>query len=163
MRKWPWFLVAVAVIFLDQASKYWILMDFSPYQPEKILPMLNITLAYNTGAAFSFLSSAGEWHRWFFTGFSVVMCTVLSVWIVRTPQTARLQLLALNLVLGGAVGNLIDRIRIGYVIDFIEVYYKAYHWPVFNLADSAICVGAFFLLLDLRQSKKQHACCNHTL
>lgn len=162
MKKWLWFLVAVVVILLDQVSKQWVLIHFSPYQPEKILPMLNLTLAYNTGAAFSFLSSAGEWHRWFFAGFGVVMSTVLMVWVMRTPQSARLQLLALNLILGGALGNLIDRARVGYVIDFIEVYYKAYHWPVFNLADSAICIGAFFLLLDLRQAKKPLACCNHS-
>lgn len=149
MKKWPWFIFGVVVILLDQASKYWALQTLIPYEPEAMFPMVNFTLAFNTGAAFSFLSGAGDWHRWFFTGFSAVMSIVLLVWIIRLPKTAYLQLLALSLILAGALGNLVDRIVLGHVIDFIDVYYKHYHWPAFNLADSAICAGAFLLLIDM--------------
>ncbi len=166
MKKWPWFIVSIAVILLDQLSKHWVLMHFNAYQPQKILPMLNVTLAYNTGAAFSFLNSAGSWHLWFFMGFSLLMSAVLFVWIIRTPTTARLQLASLSLVLGGAIGNLIDRANLGYVIDFIDVYYKTHHWPVFNLADSAICAGAFLLFLDLcknhSESTRPYQCSSKT-
>lgn len=149
MKKWPWFIFSFVVMLLDQASKYWALHALIPYQPEAIMPMVNLTLAYNTGAAFSFLSGAGDWHRWFFTGFSTLMSCVLVVWLMRTPTSARLQLVAISLILAGAVGNLIDRVLLGHVIDFIDVYYAHYHWPVFNLADSAICLGAFLLLVDM--------------
>ena len=147
MKKWPWFALALVIIFLDQASKYWAAQVLVPYQPESVLPFFNVTLAFNSGAAFSFLSGAGEWHRWFFAGFSLIMSAVLVIGIIRSKPT--LQLLALSLILGGAIGNLIDRALLGHVIDFIDIYYKSYHWPVFNLADSAICIGAFLLFIDL--------------
>ena len=149
MNKWPWFFVSVIVILLDQASKCWAVSRLMPYQPEEIFPLLNFTLAYNSGAAFSFLSGAGDWHRWFFTGFSGVMSVVLAVWIWRLPIGARLQLTAVSLILAGALGNLVDRLRLGHVIDFIDVYYTHYHWPAFNIADSAICIGAFLLFVDM--------------
>lgn len=148
-KKWPWLILVLVVIVIDQVSKYWASVDLSPYHPQPIIPMLNFTLAYNSGAAFSFLSKAGEWHRWFFVIFSFVMSVILTIWITRLPSTARLQILSLSLILGGAIGNLIDRAYWGFVIDFIDTYYKHYHWPVFNLADSAICIGAFLLLIDL--------------
>ena len=113
------------------------------------MPMVNFTLAFNTGAAFSFLSGTGDWHRWLFTGFSAVMSVAIFVWIIRLPSTARMQAAGLSLILAGAVGNLMDRILLGHVIDFIDVYYSHYHWPAFNIADSAICVGAFLLILDM--------------
>lgn len=153
MKKWPWFLLSLVVILIDQWSKYWAETHFIPYQPEHVFPMVNFTLAYNTGAAFSFLSGTGGWHRWFFAGFSVVMSLILIAWLIRLPAQAKLQALAVSLILGGAVGNLYDRAMLGHVIDFIDVYYQNHHWPVFNLADSAICIGAFFLLIDL---------CKHT-
>ena len=149
MKKWPWFVLVLAVICIDQLSKYWAWSVLIPYQPVPILPLFNVTLAFNSGAAFSFVSGAGEWHRWFFAGFSLLMSLVLIVAIVRVPPTLRLQLLALSLILGGAIGNLIDRALIGRVIDFIDIYYKNHHWPVFNLADSAICIGAVLLFIDL--------------
>lgn len=154
MKKLPWFVFSILVIVLDQASKYWALNTLIPYQPEAVVPMVNFTLAYNTGAAFSFLSGTGDWHRWFFTGFSTLMSCALVVWIIRVPAVARLQLMAISLILAGAVGNLIDRILLGHVIDFVDVYYTHYHWPVFNLADSAICLGALLLLIDMSRSSK---------
>ncbi|HAT8446115.1 TPA: signal peptidase II [Legionella pneumophila] len=114
-----------------------------------VMPMLNFTLAFNTGAAFSFLSGAGDWHRWFFAGFSFLMSIILLIWLVRTPEQARFQSVGISLILGGAIGNLIDRGIHGYVIDFIDVYYKHHHFATFNVADSAICIGAAILVLDL--------------
>ncbi|KTD23714.1 lipoprotein signal peptidase [Legionella israelensis] len=149
MKKWPWFLLVGMVIFFDQASKYFVTTTLMPYHPLAIFPGLNITLAFNTGAAFSFLSDAGDWHRWFFAAFSTIVSIALVVWILRTPKSAQLQLSAISLILGGALGNLLDRAFSGYVIDFIQVYYKSYYWPIFNLADSAICIGAALLLIDL--------------
>ena len=124
------------------------------YQPEPVMPSVNFTLAYNTGAAFSFLSGVGGWHRWFFAAFSIIMSVVLIIWLLKTPKKAYLPSLAISLILGGAVGNLYDRVANGYVIDFIDFYYKNHHWPVFNIADSAICLGAFFLAIDLLLTKK---------
>ena len=154
MKKWSWFLISILVIVADQLTKYAATIYLTPYQPEPFIPMLNFTLAYNTGAAFSFLSGVGGWHRWFFAAFSIVMSIVLIAWLARLPAKATLQCLAVSLILGGAIGNLYDRAVFGHVIDFIDVYYQNHHWPVFNLADSAICIGAFFLLLDLVKGKK---------
>lgn len=150
MNKWLWFVLAFLIVLLDQLSKYWASQVLLPYQPLAVLPMFNLTLAFNSGAAFSFLSGAGIWHRWMFAGFSLMMSVILIIMIKRTKPTLRLQLLGLSLILGGAIGNLIDRALFGYVVDFIDVYYKNHHWPVFNLADSAICVGALVLLLGTR-------------
>lgn len=149
MKKWPWLILVLVTIALDQVTKIWAFQTLIPYHPRVILPMLNFTLAFNTGAAFSFLSSTGEWHQWLFTGFNVVMSIVLTTWITRLPKTAGLELTALSLILAGALGNLVDRVRLGHVIDFIDVHYTHYHWPAFNLADSAICIGAAFLLLNM--------------
>lgn len=149
MKKWYWFLLSVVVILLDQASKHWVETHFIPYQPAVLIPMLNVTLAYNSGAAFSFLSGAGSWHPWFFLGFGLVMSVLLAIWMLRLSAKARLQLGGISLILGGALGNLCDRLLAGHVVDFIEVYYKNHHWPVFNLADTAICLGAFLLIIDL--------------
>ena len=149
MKKWMWFLCSLLVVVADQLSKYVASMRLVPYQPEAVMPMFNFTLAFNTGAAFSFLSGAGDWHHWFFMVFSIVVSIVLMIWIVRLPIAERLQLTALSLVLGGALGNLIDRVRLGYVIDFLDVYYKNHHWPIFNIADSAITVGTVLLAMSL--------------
>lgn len=154
MKKWPWFLVSMLVLVADQLSKYWASSTLEPYHAKHLMPMVNFTLAFNTGAAFSFLSGAGGWHRWFFAAFSVIMSVVLIVWLLRLPGKDRLQSLAVGLILGGALGNLYDRARYGFVVDFIDIYYKNHHWPVFNLADSAICLGAFFLILDFFVSRK---------
>ncbi|MFQ2959007.1 signal peptidase II [Legionella pneumophila] len=149
MKKWPWLVLSFLVIICDQLSKYWVGVLLTPYKPMPVMPMLNFTLAFNTGAAFSFLSGAGDWHRWFFAGFSFLMSIILLIWLVRTPEQARFQSVGISLILGGAIGNLIDRGLHGYVIDFIDVYYKHHHFATFNLADSAICVGAAILVLDL--------------
>jgi signal peptidase II len=151
LKQWPWFLLSLFVILIDQASKYWVLHSFTAYEPINLLPVLNISLAYNTGASFGFLSQAGEWHKWFFAGFNVLMSVVLAIWLGKIPPAARLQSAGISLILGGALGNLIDRGLHAQVIDFIDFYYKTHHFATFNLADAAICVGALLFLLG--QSK----------
>lgn len=153
MKKAAWYFLSALIIAVDQGSKYWAGMVLLPYYPQPVLPYLNFTLAYNTGAAFSFLSGAGGWHRWFFSAFSLVVSFILVIWLWRTPKESRLQSAGLSLILGGAVGNLLDRGLNGYVVDFIDVYYKHHHFATFNLADSAICAGAALLILDLVFSK----------
>ncbi len=110
--------------------------------------MVNITLAFNTGAAFSFLNTAGPWHHWFFAVFSLSMSIALMVWLMLTKQKSMGLLLGISLILGGALGNLLDRFFLGHVVDFIDVYYQNHHWPAFNIADSAICLGALFILAN---------------
>jgi signal peptidase II len=155
MKKWHWVILSILVIILDQASKYWIESFLTPYKPMSVFPMLNITLAYNTGAAFSFLSGAGGWHRWFFASFSLIVSIILFIWLWRIPIQDRLQSFGVSFILGGAIGNLIDRALNGYVVDFVDVYYKYHHFATFNLADAAICIGAAALILDLLLEQKQ--------
>lgn len=155
MSKLYWYVLCIIVIIADQFSKYWVGTHFHAHMPFPLLPMLNITLAYNTGAAFSFLSGAGEWHRWFFAGFSLLVSAILLFWLYRTPSKARLQCAGISLILGGAIGNLIDRGLQGFVIDFIDFYYKNHHFATFNIADSAICLGAALLILDLLLNREE--------
>ena|SRR3990167_3289389 len=154
-KNWRWFLLSVFIIVADQLTKHIAAEQLIPYQPYLVLPMFNLTLAYNTGAAFSFLSHAGEWHHWFFASLSFCMSIFFVFWMIRLPPKAYLQLAAISLILGGTLGNFYDRIFLGHVIDFIQLYYHQYYWPVFNLADSAICVGALLLLVDLGIEKKR--------
>ena len=146
MMKWLW-LSALALI-LDQLSKIWIDTSMSLYQSIPVFPGFSITYAHNYGAAFSFLSDAGGWQRWFFAVLAAVISIGLIVWIKRLKPEETLLAVSLSLVLGGAIGNLIDRVIYGYVIDFLDVYYQSYHWPVFNIADSAITVGVAFMLYE---------------
>ncbi len=155
LKPWPWLGLALLVVILDQLTKQLIAANFAYGERLNLLPVFDLTLVYNYGAAWSFLSDAGGWQRWMFTGISLVVSIVLVVWIWRATKDAALGgprqsilLLALSLILGGAVGNLIDRMIYGYVIDFLLVYYDDHHFPVFNVADSAITVGAGFMLLD---------------
>lgn len=143
-----WYFIACLVVIIDQLTKYWVSTSFSYGETYELLPVLNLTLVHNLGAAFSFLSDAGGWQRWFFAGISLVVSVVLGVWLARLPACQRLLPLALSLVLGGALGNLWDRLYLGYVIDFIDVYYQQYHWPAFNVADSAITIGAILLIFE---------------
>lgn len=154
VRNWVWFLASIAVIICDQLSKYEISAWLEPYQPYPLIPMLDLTLAFNTGAAFSFLGSSGPWHHWFFVSLSTFVSMALFVWILRLASSERVQLLGFSLILGGAVGNLIDRLTRGYVIDFIEVYYKNHHFPIFNVADSAITVGVILITYSAIRLKK---------
>ena len=143
-----WLLVSAIVIALDQLTKHIALSALQPYAPHEVIPgLLNWTLAFNTGAAFSFLHDAGGWQRWLFSALAVTVSLVLIVWLRRLPRGDWRTALPLSLVIGGALGNLIDRVRFGHVTDFIEVYYRQWSWPAFNIADSAICVGAVLLIV----------------
>lgn len=141
--------LSIGIAGLDIVTKNLALAHLHPYTSLPVFPMFNLTLAFNTGAAFSFLSGTGDWHKWFFVGFTSLMLCVLLGWLFKSKALPRLQAWGLSLLIGGALGNLMDRLRFGYVVDFIDVYYQNYHWPIFNLADSAICLGAFFLAISL--------------
>ncbi len=143
---WLWLVVLVFV--LDQWSKHLAMAHLMLYEPLPIIPSLNLTLAENRGAAFSFLSTASGWQRWFFVVLALGVSTLLVVWLSRLNARQRLQASALAFILGGALGNVWDRMVYGHVIDFIDVYYADWHFPVFNIADSAITVGAVLLILD---------------
>lgn len=149
-----WFGISALVVVLDQLTK-WMVVATIPYgESVSIFPFFNLTLIYNTGAAFSFLSEAQGWQRWMFVGIALVTSLVLFIWLLRVADKNRLLSLALALILGGAIGNLWDRLYLGYVVDFFDVYYKTWHWPAFNIADSAIMLGAFFIIIDLFFSKE---------
>jgi signal peptidase II len=140
-----WLTVSVLVLALDQLTKWMALQSLPLNVPQKILPVFNLTLAYNRGAAFSFLSDAGGWQRWLFTVIALSIATGLLVWMARLKDSDRVTGIALGLILGGAMGNLIDRLRYGYVIDFLQFHLKQYYWPVFNIADMAVVCGAFLV------------------
>jgi len=151
-----WLSLTMLVIVLDQITKIWADSALQLYRPVEVVPFFNLMLAYNPGAAFSFLSDAGGWQRWFFTVLSSVVSVVLIVWLYRLKEHERWMAASLSLILAGAVGNLIDRIAYGHVIDFIDVYYQSHHWPAFNIADSAICIGAVIMItLTLREGKNE--------
>ncbi len=146
-RAFPWYCLALAIIVLDQITKQWAVAELSS-GPIEIFPFLDLTLAYNTGAAFSFLSDAGGWQRWFFTLLAAGVGMVLMIWLARLSKGEYLLSTALALVLGGALGNLYDRVTLGHVVDFVDFYWRASHFPAFNVADSAISVGAVLLIWE---------------
>ena len=127
-----WLGLSVLILVADQFSKSIATANLSYQQPYNIFPGLNMTLVHNTGAAFSFLSQAGGWQRWFFIILTVFVSVVLLYWLKTLPRNRRWLAIALTMVLGGAFGNLWDRVTLGYVIDFVDVYYKSWHWPAFN-------------------------------
>jgi signal peptidase II len=142
-----WLSMSVLVIALDQLTKYVVVGALEPLVPHAVIPgFLNWTLAFNTGAAFSFLADERGWQRWLFTALAIVVSSVLARWLARTPRGEWRTALPLALVIGGALGNLIDRVRFGQVTDFIQVYYQQWVFPSFNIADSAISVGAVLLV-----------------
>jgi len=142
-----WLGLSAAVVALDLATKEWVSSVFRYGETMEVMPFFNLVLVHNTGAAFSFLAQAGGWQRWFFTVVAVVISGVL-VWMLRKPGTGRLLSAALALVLGGALGNLYDRVTVGYVVDFIQLHAGGYYFPAFNVADSAITVGVVLLIWD---------------
>lgn len=158
MRKFPmlkWLWLALLSLGLDQASKIAIDKTFQLYESIAIVPFFNFTYVHNTGAAFSFLSEAGGWQRWFFAALAIIMSTIMTIWLTRLKENETLLAVALSLILGGAIGNLVDRLAYGYVIDFLDVYYGTYHWPAFNIADSAITIGVALMLWDSFQTKQE--------
>jgi signal peptidase II len=170
MLKWLW--LSAAVVVLDQGSKYLASQLLDLYQSVEFIPLLQFTLLHNKGAAFSFLSSAGGWQRWLFTLLALFVSGVIVAWLRRLSAQERLQAAGLALILGGALGNVIDRIVLGYVVDFLDFYYPAEqclplfskvmspvaqcHWPAFNIADSSIFVGVVILIIDSLRSSLKH-------
>ena len=147
LRPGGFLLLALLVLVLDQASKAWVMAVFQPYEVQRVLPVFNLTLVFNEGAAFSFLSNAGGWQRWFFVGLTSLISLGILLWLLRLKASERLTGLALALILGGALGNLVDRLRLGRVTDFLDFHWQSWHWPAFNLADSAITLGVMLMLL----------------
>lgn len=151
-----WYLLAAVVVLLDQLSKWAIVASFSRGEVLPVTGYFNLLLTYNEGAAFSFLAAAGGWQRWALSTLALVLSAVLVVWISRAAKRWQ-EALPLALILGGALGNVIDRLRIGAVVDFLDLHYGGYHWPAFNVADMAISAGAMIILLSLifdKESRK---------
>ena len=159
MRRVPlWSVIALAVIVADQLTKLAAEAWLELYEPVQLLPVFSLTLGYNPGAAFSLLGDAGGWQRWLFTGFALAVSVFLIVWLRRLPPWDRWQTWGLSLIVGGAIGNVIDRLAHGHVIDFIHVHWQDWHYPIFNIADSAITIGVILILihaffLEGRQSR----------
>jgi signal peptidase II len=144
-----WLWLTLLVIVLDQYSKYWIVENFAEFEELVLLPILDIMRLHNEGAAFSFLSDASGWQRWFFISLGIGVSAAILIWLRRlAPSGQHILAAGLALVMGGALGNVIDRVIWGHVVDFIRVHYGEWYFPAFNVADSAITCGAILLILD---------------
>jgi signal peptidase II len=146
-RTWRWFALSAAVVVADQLVKWAILNHFAPGEQRQVTAFFNLVLVFNRGAAFSFLAEAGGWQSPLLTVFALAAAAVVSVFILRNPQK-KMFCLGLALILGGALGNVIDRLRFGSVVDFVDLYAFGWHWPAFNVADSAITLGAALLIFE---------------
>lgn len=162
LHKQPWFhpwagyALAAFVLVVDLYTKYLVSAEFHLHERHNVIPMFDLTLRHNYGAAFSFLAGQGGWQVWFFGILASAVSIVLAVWIWRLPKTKIMEMIGLSLILGGALGNLYDRITLGYVVDFLLVYYNESQFPAFNVADSAITLGAGLLILDFfRESRRE--------
>jgi signal peptidase II len=156
-RSWlRWLALSAAIVAADLATKAWVAQVFEPGDVVRVTGFFNLVLVYNTGAAFSFLAGAGGWQRWFFTAVSIVVSIVI-VWMLRRHGEERLLSAALALVLGGALGNLYDRVTLGHVVDFVQLHAAGYYWPAFNVADSAISVGVALLVWDSVRGRNDEA------
>jgi signal peptidase II len=141
--------LTLLTVGLDQWSKHAILAKMELYQSVQITSFFNLTYTHNYGAAFSLFSDASGWQRWFFTAIAIFVSVLIIRWLKSTPKNQIMLPIAFSLILGGALGNVYDRLTYGYVVDFLHLYYKQYDWPVFNVADSAICLGAALLIIDM--------------
>ncbi|HUP09145.1 MAG TPA: signal peptidase II [Caldimonas sp.] len=151
----PWLAIAAAVVVLDQVAKGIVRASLPLHDGRTLAPFLNIVHVHNTGAAFSFLAGAAGWQRWFFIALGLA-AAVFIVWLLTRHGAQRLFALALALILGGAIGNVVDRVLHGYVVDFVQVHWRGWYFPSFNVADSAITVGAALLILDeLRRVRRR--------
>lgn len=139
--------IATMTLLLDQLSKWSVLSYLQLGMPEPVLPFMNWLLLFNPGAAFSFLAQGSGWQRWFFTILGLVASIYILI-LLRKNLSEKLLCIALSLILGGALGNVLDRIMYGAVVDFIDLHYGNWHWPAFNIADSAICIGAALIIWD---------------
>ncbi|PVV05598.1 MAG: signal peptidase II [gamma proteobacterium symbiont of Ctena orbiculata] len=146
MTRWLW--LSLVVVVLDQVTKQIAESSLTLYESVRVLPIFDLTLLYNKGAAFSFLSNQGGWQRWFFIVLAIGVCGVLVGWIWRLKRDEQWIAVALSLIVGGAIGNVIDRILFGQVIDFLHFHYQQHYFPAFNVADSAITLGVIIMLYD---------------
>lgn len=155
---WPWLAWAMVLIVVDQFTKQWILSFYEYGDWTPVTSFFNIVRAHNTGAAFSFLADSGGWQRWLFVGIGAI-ATVLIIWQLRKHPEQKFFCFAISCILGGALGNVIDRLQHGYVVDFLDFHLGGWHYPAFNVADIAICLGAASLILDevLRARRAKHA------
>ena len=152
---WRFLWLSVMVFVADQYTKALVLENIKLYQAIQILPFFNLTHVYNYGAAFSFLHDAGGWQRWFFTVIAFTVSVLVLWWLKQTTKQQIMLPIAFSLIIGGALGNAYDRLAHGYVIDFLVVYYQDWYWPAFNVADSAICIGAILLIIDMFKNKEE--------
>jgi signal peptidase II len=150
--RWLWLTLLLLVI--DQVTKHWVAGTFDYRESLFVLPFFNLTYVHNEGAAFSFLADQGGWQRWFFTAIASIASIVFLVWMAKTPKQQRLLSIAFALILSGAVGNLIDRALFGYVIDFLDFHWAGYHFAAFNIADSAIFIGAALMIFESFTNKE---------
>ncbi len=144
--RWLW--LAALVLILDLTSKYWVMSRFALHETFPLIPFINLTYAQNPGAAFSFLADHSGWQRWFFISIAIIITFILIVLMYRSSMRQSLSNCAYALIVGGASGNLFDRIVYGVVVDFIDFYVNNWHWPTFNLADTAICTGAVLIVFE---------------
>lgn len=149
-----WLLLSALVVFFDQLTKLWALQALKLHQPRMMSPVINMYLDFNKGAAFSMLNSNPTIAMWLFGGVALIVSVVLFVWLLFVPTESQLQSASLSLILGGAVGNLIDRVRLGHVVDFVQLHVEEYYWPTFNVADTVITIGAALLVLSVFLRKK---------
>ncbi len=144
--RWLW--LTALVLVSDILIKQYVYQNFKLYEPIEVMPFFNLMYAQNFGAAFSFLADEGGWQRWFFAGIAVAISLILMVMMYRESATKRLNNIAYALIIGGAIGNLIDRLMHGFVVDYLDVYVGDWHWPTFNLADMGICIGAALIIIE---------------
>ncbi|MEM1243689.1 MAG: signal peptidase II [Pseudomonadota bacterium] len=154
MKNLSWLFISLFIIIADQITKIIALAHLSYATPVAVMPFVNLTLAFNKGAAFSMLGQAGGWQLWFFSCVAIAVSVGLGIYLYHLPKKGWLTKLAIALIIGGALGNVVDRVLRGYVIDFIDVYVKQWHWPVFNVADSAITIGAILFIITLMFNSK---------
>lgn len=152
---WHWWWLIMLVLVADQLSKWYVIENFMLHESVSVLPFFSFTYARNYGAAFSFLGDASGWQRWFFTVIAIAVSAVIAVWLSRLAKAQWKLTLALALILSGAIGNVIDRSLHGYVVDFLHVFYQNWHYPIFNIADCAICIGAALLIWDSFSSEQK--------
>jgi signal peptidase II len=155
--QWRWLALSAAIIGVDQWSKHLVESTLQPYEARYYLPVFNLVRAHNRGAAFSLFDGASGWQRWAFTALAAAVSVSLVIWLRGLERRANLLAAGLSLILGGALGNVLDRVRLGFVIDFLQVHWQQHYFPAFNVADSAITVGAGCLLLDLYLGARRHS------
>ncbi len=155
--RWLW--LSIFIIVLDQCLKHYLNLHLVYGQSVALLPFFNLTLAHNTGAAYSFLSQSSGWQKWLFGGFAAIVSVAIIIYLANIPKHKKLLACALALILAGALGNLIDRVTLGYVIDFFDFHIGHWHFAIFNIADTAVTIGAGLLIIDLiltDRKKKKH-------